>query len=384
MLNQKKMAGIFGAMLIALSSLSAGSVKPNGCDGATLCPSFPIATRCADCCYTWHVDIGLLYQQPGFADMSPGYAYQPVFQNPTSTSTNSFVDQTVVMLEKSYDYSAGITASLGHLLNHDNWFMGATFDWLHGNISKSVFAASNTLYRPSSEWANQAYVLSNFAAETGTFGRVLYSANTNIYNFKAFLSRGAYISDRFSLDAFGGVKAIWFDNSQYKTYQQPSAGADTTAKYYLNNFQNNWGVGPVFGLNLMYNITKGLSIFSDNNVGALYGQMDYTTVTFVTKGGEVSSDRKVVDSGRLDAVAYLPVRSTIGVMLSKYYLDGNHFFGIKIGYDMQVVVSPNAKGRLTSMTQSPQNNDFKTFVQFKNLNNGYFMSGLLIDFVWDF
>jgi hypothetical protein len=90
MLKQKKIAGTLGVMMITLTTLYADNIKPNGCDGPILCSPLPIAAKRADCCYSWHVGVGVLYQQPAFSFMDSGVAYTPVFQNPTSTSSPSF------------------------------------------------------------------------------------------------------------------------------------------------------------------------------------------------------------------------------------------------------------------------------------------------------
>lgn len=396
MLQQKKIAGMLGAMTLALSALSASSEKPNGCTGPVLCPSFPIATRCGDCCYTWHVSVGALYEQPGFANMSPGLAYNPVFQDPTTVDWDHWINRSVEPLQATYDYSPGLAVELGHQTKHDGWFFGLTFDWLHGSINNRVYNDRNLLYRPSSEFDYSAVFYSNFDYPRAGFTKVVYKANTNIYNLGILLSRGAYLSNRFSLEPFGGIKGLWFDNSQLKKYQQPTQNADKLSRYSINNYQENWGVGPMVGLNLKYTITSGLSLFSNNSVGALYGEMNYNITTTVTGGTNLTfavDPRISKNYGNNIVAMYVPVRNTIGIELSRYFNDLDQFVALRIGYDAQCVLSPSNTSVLQVAFEpddpfgGPDENVTlfgRVVPVMNNLNNGYFMSGLKIDVILDF
>ena len=385
MLQPKKIAGVLGAMALSISSLSASSEKPNGCMGPVLCPSFPVATKCGDCCYTWHVSVGALYQQPGFADMIPGFAYNPVFQDPTAGSWAGWVNRKEETLEAQYDYSGGIAVELGHLFKHDAWFFGATFDWIHGDISSKAYSDRNTLYRPSSDFDYGIASFSKFNWTQGTFGRVIYSANTNIYNLGVKLSRGAYLSNRFSIEPFGGIHALWFDNNQTKKYQQPSSDAEFNSKVFLTNNQQNWGVGPEVGLNIKYTITEGLSLYSDNHLGALYGGVNKKVITTITAGtnNEGGEDPRIAENYVSNTqVMYIPVRNTIGVELSRYFNEQSQFAALRIGYDAQCVVSPSNKS--VFQLYWDVGGTGQTSAVYNSVNNGYYLSGLKVDVIIDF
>jgi hypothetical protein len=395
MLKQKKIAGILGVMMIALTSLSASNVKPNGCDGPVLCPSFPVINNCSKCCYTWDVDIGLLYQQPGFANMSPGYAYQPIFQNPPQRANRDaslvWVDQTSKMIEAQYDYTAGLTVGLGYLLKHDNWYVGLNFDYLGASTSK-VYQDSNTKYRPSSDFAFQAMAGGELNYPYGTWGNINYKANTDIYVLGAVLSRGSYHSNTFSYEPFAGVKALWFDNNQTKKYQSPD-NPNANSQYILSTTQDNWGVGPMFGVNGEYHIISGISIFTDSSVGVLYGKNSYSAKTFVSLGADIETDRNVTNSGNIKNVVYVPVRTVLGFKLSSYFLEESHYVALKIGYDVQAVLSTSNKTRLEQGWEAQRTNaDVGADVsatpiavsQVINISNDMFLSGLNLTFVWNF
>lgn len=393
MLKQKKIAGMFGVMMIALTSLSANNMKPNGCDGPVLCPSFPVIDNCSKCCYTWHVDIGLLYQQPGFANMSPGLAYQPFFQDPPQRAANddtyTWTNQTSVMLEAQYDYTAGVTVGLGYLLAHDNWYAGISFDYL-GASTSSIYNDSNQQYRPSSDFAFQTMVGGETVFSEQAWGKIAYSANTDIYVLGVMLSRGSYHSNRFSYEPFAGIKALWFDNNQTKKYQESTNTLDTS-QHTLKTKQNNWGAGLMFGMNGEYHITSAISLFSDSSIGLLYGENDYQIQTLVTAGNDIPSDRNQTTSGRVKNVVYAPIRSNLGIKLSSYFMEERHYVALKVGYDIQAVLSSSNKTRLDQgwqQNRTSTDDDVITtptaFSQLYNISNDMFLSGLNLTFVWDF
>lgn len=384
MYKQSKIAKWFGLAIVAFSSISAANLKPNGCDGPTLCPSFPIADRCSECDRTWHVDVGLLYQQPGFSNMSPGFGYQPVFQNPTSANqSSSFVDQTSCMLQAAYNYTLGVTASLGHLITHDKWFLGANFDWLGASINR-VYEDDNFVYRVPSEFSFQAMVFGELNYPYGAWGKITYKANTDIYMFNVFLSRGSYHSNRFSYEPFAGVEALWFTNNQEGAYQQPDNPVANSV-FRLTKKQNNWGVGPMFGMNAEYNIAKGISIFSDSNVGVLYGENNYNVTTYVSAGADIPEDRTVINKGNTNAVVYVPVRTILGVKLSTYCVNETHYIAIKIGYDAGAVLSPSNYYNYQQGWEVPfdQDNAYG-FSQLIPVSNNLIKTGLYVDLLWDF
>ena len=152
-MNIKKATQLLLIALVSVSSALFGSesmaMRINGCKGAVLCPSFPLAAPDEDCCQLWHVDVGLLYQQPGFSGMTPGVEYKSLFVQADTTST-TFSNQLITNLTKCFDYDLGLTVGLGHLSKHDHWFVGANFDWMSSNTA-CVYDDVNAQYKASGQ-----------------------------------------------------------------------------------------------------------------------------------------------------------------------------------------------------------------------------------------
>jgi|GEM_PF-2169336 len=384
MLNGKKIAALLSVMLVAFNSVTADSVKPNGCKGAVLCPTFPIIGNMEDCGYTWHVDIGLLYQQPGFAGMNAGTSYSPVY----AETSGGFQNQTIKNLLQCFDYSLGLTVSLGHLIKHDDWFVLARFDWMNANSSVNYETAGD-YYGPNANFNFDVMLglSNNWNPAADYFTSIDYNAEISIYALDVILSRGSYHSKCFSYEPFMGVKALWYNDNQAIDYFGPTTtGAPLVNGNIpsLNLSQDNWGVGPVFGFNGEYHITNGLSLFSMSDVGILYGQSenDYiSTLSSATTG--VTTLQAISNNTQNNCQYYVPVRSIIGIKLDSYCLEDAHYVAIKLGYDVRAILTTPITSSTTS-SGTVNSTEVLTSTITTAISNDVFMSGLYCDFEWDF
>ncbi|MCH9621123.1 MAG: hypothetical protein S4CHLAM20_05390 [Chlamydiia bacterium] len=364
-MNLKNMTKSLIAMVCATSALFGSeemAVRLNGCKGPVLCSSFPLATPEEDCCQLWHVDAGLLYQQPGFADMNAGEAYQTQFA--VTDAAGAFVDQTIYKLYQCFDYELGLTVSLGHLSKHDYWYFGARFDWMSTSTGTKTFDDVNREYKAVPGFDTDVLPLTIFSL-TDVWTKVNYNANVDFYSLDVMLSRGAYLSRCYSFEPFAGVKVVWFDNKQVVNYFNSTIF--TAGNYGIYDVkQQNWGAGVMFGFNGEYHITEGISLFSDSDVAVLYGESKETAKSIITKGGAtgtgstITTDRVITAKNDLDCQYFVPVRSILGVKLATYCLDDQHYLAVKLGYDARSIIS------------------------YTNTSRGYVMSGLYANFIWDF
>ncbi|MCH9621124.1 MAG: hypothetical protein S4CHLAM20_05400 [Chlamydiia bacterium] len=354
---RRNIAAVLGVMVFSLSSLIADTgmnVKVNGCKGPVLCSNFPMLSDCEDCCHTWHVDVGLLYQQPGFSGMNAGICYSTPFVHETGAL---FQNQVVTNLTQCFDYDPGLTVSLGHLFMHDDWFLLARFDWLSTSIGNRVYEDNQAEYKPNANF--DTGVLPASFSSTDIFTKIKYGADMDIYTLDVLLSRGAFLSKCYSFEPFAGVKAAWFDANQNANYYNATEFPGGSYAIF-KELRSNWGVGPMFGFNGEYNFTQGFALFSDSDIAVLYGEASRTITSILTNSSDVAAERKITNQTKYDCQYYVPVRTILGVKLSRYCLEDNHYLAVKIGYDARALVS------------------------YTNTENGYVMSGLYLNFLWDF
>ena len=362
MKNNQKLITMALATTLSLSNIFGHGINPHLKQCPVLCPVNPMDAR-NDCCYNYHVDIGLIYQQPYLPGMNAGQEYVEIHDgNPVDP--DYYHDQLTV-LEECFDYALGVTASLGYLLKHDDWYLGARFNYLHSSVNSNY---NNTELSTHHLLINLPYIglsgstaLNEYAEAFDElngeeFNRVVYSASINIYLLDILISRGSFHSKFFSYEPFTGVKALWFDSNDSS---QMFASNDTG---HLIIKQDNWGAGPMFGFNGEYHFFDGLAIFSDSDVALLFGESNLSTEAQQEDldGGLVDDQYRSTRYENIGCMIYVPVRSILGLKFSKYCFEDRHYLALKIGYDVQAVIG------------------------LEDLYRGFTMSGLYTNLVWNF
>lgn len=343
---------IFGLAMTTLLSASNPHM-PDHKHCPILCPITPINPN-DDCCHNLHLDIGLLYQQPYIPGMNAGQEYEDDSQQ--SGDDPDYTWENLNPLNECFDYALGLTASLGYLMEHDNWYFGARFDWVSANTSST--------YDVNDESTKELLVILPYVGMTGnspldsyaeaiydlngdSFSKITYTAFIDIYALDILLSRGSFHTKCFSYEPFAGVKALWFSSTQNPRYY------DTSDSGALLTKQNNWGAGPMFGFNAKYYFVENIAIFSDSDIALLFGNADQTSVVFS------SSDATRLISN-INCMIYIPVRSILGVEFSQYCLEDTHYVALKIGYDLRAVIA------------------------MQDFSRGFTMNGLYTNLVWNF
>lgn len=384
MKKYKIMGALFTAMMLVSSALSAGegpSVKPNGCKGPVLCPSYPIYGRCDDCCdYRWHLNIGLLYQQPWMNDMGAGTADNG--QN-VNQGAASYVNTTSVFLEECFDYSLGLTAGIGYFMEHDNWFFLVDFDWLSANTSNAYNSIGSVYHLMG--FTNTDVVNPVANTDRNLYTSLESKAALDIYDLNFALSRGSFHSKCFSYEPFAGVKALWYNGSQQRRgYNDGPASFGSNSSYIQTLFKYEaWGAGPAFGFNGEYFVSENFSFFSDSDIAVLYGGINSSN-TSLYFDASVDNDTNGVATyvQNFKQPYFVPVRTIFGVKLSKYCLEDQHFISLKVGYDARYVLADSGLvGYVGSEAASPTSATNPIMP-----SNGYSIAanGLFLNFIWSF
>lgn len=358
MLNSKKLIAILFALTPAVGTLFAGPAE----HCPVLCPISPIHNNNSNS-QSFHLDIGLLYQQPSFSNMIAAIKNTEILD--TTIDSINYINDSTTNMHQCFNYAVGLSASLGYTMPHDDWYMGAKFDYLNANASKSYNVSDNdsihfSLFYP---WLGNHYQEGQSEALSDLdydYNSVAFSAKFTLYALDILLSRGSFHSNFFSYEPFTGVKALWFS-----TYNKSEFSLDTESdgkNGYLSTKQNNWGVGPMFGFNGEYEITKYISLFSDSDIALLFGEAHQSSPVFYQQydGDDLDDQYESTLYNNDNCIVYVPVRSILGLKLSTYLFHEKQYVSIKVGYDARAVFS------------------------MQETNRGFNMSGLYTDLIWNF
>lgn len=361
MLNKNTAIALLLATIPSVGILSAGnSHLPDHKHCPVLCPINPIDPS-DDCCHSLHIDIGLLYQQPYIPGMIAGIEHEEI-QDGVGTDPTYYTDA-ADYLEQCFNYALGLTASFGYLMEHDDWFLGARFDWLSANMSNSYNVNDETT---KGLYAYEEYLGTEHTGELAAalgqieghdaFNKIQYAANIDIYVLDVMLSRGSFHSKCFSYEPFAGVKALWFSSSQHPQFLDTEISAGILTK------QHNWGAGPMFGFNGEYHFVENIALFSDSDIAVLFGDADKTISAIYQDydGTTLDEEYKSTVYQNIHCMIYVPIRSVLGLKFSRYCLEDKHYLALKIGYDVRAVIAVQDDSR------------------------GFTMNGLYTNLVWNF
>lgn len=360
----KKRNLLFLLGIIQINFLVAqNSVKQNCCNGPVLCPMSPIMVE-AGCCHRMHFDIGLLYQSPQFEGAISGVSYTPMFPFELEEVEDDLYigNQLEKPLHQCFPYALGVTVSLGRYIEHDDFYIGARFDYLRSYKAAAYDTTDRPGYllRPNSNLNLDITEGTDFNADDDTLTKIIYNGAFKLYQLDVLMSRGSYYSSSFSYEPFAGIKALWFSLDQ----DTSNFSSDFDGGNYMTwqERQDSWGAGPLFGFNTLYHFTCKLALFSDSDIALLYGESRLQNISTLVGvlDAPVEVDQVIDRQNNEGCQFYVPLRTILGVQLADYCFEKKHYLAAKVGFDVRAVIA------------------YPTDVR------GFFMQGVYANLVWNF
>ena len=351
MLKREKIVGIFGAMLVALGSLSAEDVKPNGCKGVTLCTNMPINENCG-----FYFNVGLIYEQMRVSNTMSAYEQVP---GPTSGGTAWDPTNDYNMYNLTFGMEPGFRFGVGYEHGHDDWQANASFEWLRstGTLSKEVITPT--------------VLCVTYDDNTENYSAVNSTLLIDYFLLDVYLSRGSFISNKYSLEPVAGFKATWlyYNGNTSLTSTSTTVLASGYSQLYVSDVDF-WGVGPMVGLNSNYHMCAGWSIFALSDFSILLGE---STSTYYN--GEVTVE---VEPGLNKVATTLQVlcptmRGVVGLQYERYVMCESQHLALRAGFDARYYFNQYP---VTFMSEASNPSIIE--------NGSFGMVGLLLDLGWSF
>ncbi len=352
MIKREKMTGIFAVMLIALSFLSADDIKPNGCKGETLCTELPLNENCG-----FYFNVGLIYQQMRVSNTMSAYdkVVGPTLGGSASDPTNTYN-----MYNLAFDMEPGLRFGVGYEHGHDDWQVNASFEWLRseGLLSKNVISPTE-LFATYNDQDDQ---------DDG-FLNVNSTLDIDYFLLDVYLSRGSFISKKYSIEPVAGFKASWL-------YYEPKTGFtiggeinDDQTQLYVSKVDF-WGVGPMVGINSNYHMCVGWSIFVLSDFSILLGEsaLNYYDGV-VTVEVEPGLNKVTTTLGVLCPA----MRGVVGLQYERYVMSESQHLALRAGFDARYYFNQYP---VTFMSASSNPSIIE--------NGSFGMVGLLLDLGWSF
>ncbi len=360
MLKKEKIAGIFGAMLVALSFLSAEDVKPNGCKGPSLCTDLPLEESCG-----FYFNVGLIYEQMRISNTTVAFEHTK-----SSVGTVSSPIRLNNMLNLNFGMEPGFKFGVGYEHGHDDWQANASFEWLRSSASLAKEVTAPT------------YLSSAYTTEQLPYDELNATLDVDYFLLDVYLSRGSFISKKYSFEPFAGFKASWiyYDTNTAFTHA-PALGTLPGESTLFVSDVDFWGVGPMIGLNGNYHMCAGWSVFALSDFSILLGESALNYYDGIVSTESLPGQEQVVTTL---IVASPTMRAVVGLQYEKYVMCDNQHLTLRAGFDARVYFNQYP---VVNITDSAIYNGTVNIAYFHPTiinNNSFSMIGLLLDLGWSF
>lgn len=315
------------SLIVEMShSTASEEKKPNGAMGPVLATNNPLPGRSSV-----SFDVGLILQQIRVSDTdfvnlhgsNPGTPFVGTPEKPFRFD---------ITQRYQFNLSPGLRVALAYNSDFDNWKASAEFEWLPSVASVN----EPTQTRQDGHYINTNYPEMYYPGNTRApiFGNASARLQVNYYLLDLVLSRGAYLSKKFSFEPQFGLKATWiyYDTTQ-KTWNDTEGNdqdiPDGTS-WLIRVFNDVWGVGPMMALDGNYFISSGFSIFTYGNFAVLFGEAKTTYYNGFVVAEEIPGNIKVED---LDRMMTLTLRGIVGLQYDTEVTAGEQHMRIRAGFD---------------------------------------------------
>lgn len=271
-----------------------------------------------------------------------------------SSSTTSIQDGHVKSLH--FDYDWGYRLGIGYKLPHDQWDLFANYTYLYGK----AHGHSQGILFPT--WATNFDDISPFYASHAS---AHWTMHLNMGDVE--LGRNCLASRWLALRPFIGLRGGTI-NQRYTVKYQGGTVADLDTDQ-LNLDTDFWGVGLRMGLNTLWGLGKGMSIYGNGSTSLLSGH-------FNVREKEKLLQQELVKMNLEASPTNVVVEADLALGLQWDYMfsKDRYHVGLKLGWEFDIYFDQNQLFNFVSNSSGslvPRNDDL-TF------------QGLTIGFRFDF
>jgi hypothetical protein len=237
-----------------------------------------------------------------------------------------------------FDYAWGFRVGLGADIPHDGWDANLMWTRLHSTDTRHVRADDDSNGSLYIMWDNPAFPATDnpIAGTVNLAQRAHGKWRLRFDMFDLELGREFYVSKWLTLRPNIGLRGGLI-HQKFKTRYSGQDVAATGYDFIKGNFTNDfWGVGPRGGLNTMWGLGCGVSIYGDAAVSLMYGQFNVKEHVSGTTGSSKTNRL------RIHRNVHLPRASTdlaLGLRYDVMFDDDSYHFGIHGGYEQHMFFS---------------------------------------------
>jgi hypothetical protein len=238
--------------------------------------------------------------------------------------TDNVTNINVPGFDFKWDY--GFRVGLGSNLVYDQWDTVLYYTWFHTKAKHSISSILQLI--PAQE-----FFAGFLSGDNPTSMSAQWGLSFNMFDWE--LGRNCWVSKSLSLRPFLGIKGGWINQSihaQYYDFIIHEVLTNHSGKEHLKN--NFWGIGPLGGINLRWNVHNWRShffnLFGDFSTAGMWG----TWICSDTYKNTLSYASSV--NTKKSSLGALMFRGFMGIGWDVDFNDGRSNFSAKLGYEMQL------------------------------------------------
>lgn len=233
-----------------------------------------------------------------------------------------------------FDYKWGFRVAAGYNMSHDKWDVVATYTRFNvSNYSKVEDTAGIELY---------SYNLTQSATPfVGNGPQLSYAKNTWDVDFNLLdveQGRQFFVSKFLRIRPKFGLRNLWLENNQHvRALVNDTVTQYPVGLYEMKNNERFWGMGVLAGLDTVWGLAQGFSIYGNVGFSGLFGYFNpKQSITNLGNSNTQHSDK----SGHQE-VTKATMDLALGLRWDKNFYDDRYHIGFNFGFEQHVFFNMN-------------------------------------------
>lgn len=243
----------------------------------------------------------------------------------TSKSTTTIDDGHTKNPEFNWD--TGFRLGLGYKLPHDKWDIFVNYTYFYSKAHGHAGGDDRVVF-PS--WA------SNFGRVVGPFYANSAKANwhMNLNMGDVELGRTCFAGKWLTIRPFIGVRGLVIDQDYSVEYKGGTIAPFDEDKVHMDN--DFWGVGIRAGVNTLWGLGKGFSIYGNGSAALLSGDFDVHEHEKLEH-----ADRRIMDIKRDVDNVVVTADLALGLQWDYMFSKDRYHLGVKLGWEFDLFCDQN-------------------------------------------
>ncbi len=263
------------------------------------------------------VDGEVLFWQSNIGSMDYGI---------TSDSSTSIIDGRVKNLD--FDWDWGFRLGLGYKLPHDKWDVFVNYTYVHADAHGRAGGSDDVVFPV---WATSfgADPVEPFFANSA---RAHWHMNLNMGDVE--LGRTCSVSKWLTIRPFVGVRGLVIDQDYTVKYKGGTVAPFDTDRVHMDT--DFWGVGIRMGVNSLWGLGMGFSLYGNGSASLLSGDFDVHEHEKLQE-----ADLRIMDIKRDVDNVVVTADLALGLQWDYMFSKDRYHFGVKFGWEFDMFFDQN-------------------------------------------